>query len=73
MSGAPGLLELIAATAARVLSFGAPATSRADGQETSAVEVRQTRTPAWPDEPEVSDREQEERVRELQILMATWM
>jgi hypothetical protein len=73
MSGAPALFELIATTLARALSFGAPAASRDDRQEASAADTLPSQAPAWPDESGISDREQEERVRELQILTATWM
>jgi hypothetical protein len=68
MSGAPSLLERFAAGLARALHFGA---ARED-EQARAGENNPAR-PASSEKLETSDREQEERLRELQIMMATWM
>jgi len=70
MSGVPDLFERLAAGLARALSFGAAGEGR---QASAGSGQRDWAHPAWPDEPDISDREQEERLRELQILMTTWM
>jgi hypothetical protein len=73
MSGAPDLFERFATGLARALSFGAASGAVREGGVSDAGADRRDAPPAWPDEPGVSDREDEERLRELQILMATWM
>jgi hypothetical protein len=66
MSGAADLFERFAAGLARALSFGAAPEDQQAGKSDRAH-------PASSEESEISDREQEERLRELQIMMATWM
>jgi hypothetical protein len=75
MSSVPGLFERFAEGLGRALSFAAPFGAAPGRGQASTIEDRHDvqPPPAWPDEPGLSDREQEERLRELQILMATWM
>jgi hypothetical protein len=72
MSSASGLLRAIAARIAQVLSFEGHSLGRR-ATEMNTVDAPAERAAAQPPETEYSEREIEDREREIRILMAMWM